>query len=30
MIKKLFTTLYSDENILYFNEGSGDAVFNCI
>ena len=21
--------MYADENILYFNEGSGDAVFNC-
>ena len=29
MIKKLFTTFFEDENILYFNEGSGDAVFNC-
>ena len=29
MIKKLFTALYADENILYFNEDSGDAVFNC-
>ena len=29
MITKLFTALYADENILYFNEGSGDAVFNC-
>ena len=28
MIKKLFTALYEDENILYFNEDSGDAVFN--
>ena len=25
---KLFTVLYADENILYFNDGSGDAVFN--
>ena len=25
MIKKLFTALYADENILYFNENSGDA-----
>ena len=23
MIKKLFTSLYADENILYFDEGSG-------
>ena len=28
MIKKLFTALYADENILYFNVDSGDAVFN--
>ena len=29
MIKKLFTSLYADENILYFNEDSGNVVFNC-
>ena len=29
MIKKHFTDLYADENILYFNEGSGNAIFNC-
>ena len=29
MIKKLFTDLYADENVLYFNEGSGDAIFSC-
>ena len=29
MIKNIFNTLYADENILYLNEGSGDAVFNC-
>ena len=29
MIKKLFTSLYADENILYFHEGSGDVIFNC-
>ena len=29
MISKLFTALYADENILYFNEGSDDAVFSC-
>ena len=29
MIKKLFTALYADENILYFDEGSGDVVFKC-
>ena len=29
MIKELFTALYSDENILYFNEDSGNVVFSC-
>ena len=29
MIKKLFTALYADENILYFNEDSGNVLFNC-
>ena len=29
MIKKLFTALYADENILYFNEVSGNDAFNC-
>ena len=28
MIKKIFTALYADENIPYFNEDSGDVVFN--
>ena len=28
MVKKRFTTLHADENILYFNEDSGNAVFN--
>ena len=28
LINKLFTALYTDQNILYFNEDSGDAVFN--
>ena len=28
MIKKLFTVLYVDENILYFNEDSSNVVFN--
>ena len=28
MIEKRFTGLYADENILYFNEGSGNAIFN--
>ena len=29
MIKKNFNTLYADENILFFNESSNDAVFHC-
>ena len=29
MIKKLFTYLYVDEKILYFNEDSSNVVFNC-
>ena len=29
MIKKLFTAFYADENILYFNEDSGEVVFYC-
>ena len=29
MIKKLFTDLHYDEKILYLNEGSSNAVFNC-
>ena len=29
MIKKIFTALYADENILYFNEDSGSVVYNC-
>ena len=28
MIKKLYTDLYADENILYFNEDSGNVVFS--
>ena len=28
MIKNLFTALYADENILYFDEDSGNIVFN--
>ena len=28
MIKKLFTALYADENILHFNEDYGNAAFN--
>ena len=27
MIKKLFTALYADDNILYFNEDSGNPYF---
>ena len=29
MIKKLFTTFYADDNILYFNEDSGNVAFAC-
>ena len=29
MIKKFFTALYADKNIYYFNEGSGQAVYDC-
>ena len=29
MIKNLSTALYADENTLYFNEDSGNVVFNC-
>ena len=29
MIKKLVTALYEDNNILYFNEVSGEAIFSC-
>ena len=29
IIKKLYTALYADENILYFNENSGNVVFSC-
>ena len=29
MIKKLCTASYADENILYFNEDSGNVLFNC-
>ena len=29
MIKKLFTALYADENILNFDEDFGNVVFNC-
>ena len=29
MIKELFTALYTDENILYFNKHSSNVVFSC-
>ena len=29
MIKKLFTDLYADENILYFDDNFGNVLFNC-
>ena len=29
MVKKLFTALYADDNILYFIENSGNALFPC-
>ena len=29
MIKELYTALYRDENILYFNKGSGNIIFSC-
>ena len=29
MIKELFNVLYGNENILYFNEISGDSIFTC-
>ena len=29
MIKNLFTAFYVVDNILYFNEDSGDAIFSC-
>ena len=29
MIKKPFTALCADKNILYFNEDSGNVIFNC-
>ena len=29
MIKKLYSALYADENILYFNEDFGNLVFSC-
>ena len=29
MIKRLFTALYADENILYYDEDSGNVAFIC-
>ena len=29
MIKKLFTVLHTDENVIYFDEDFGNLVFNC-
>ena len=29
MIKKLYTALYADENIIYFKENFGNVVFSC-
>ena len=29
MIQKLYTALYTGENILYFNEDSGNIIFSC-
>ena len=29
MIKELFTALYANENIIYFNEDYGSVVFSC-
>ena len=29
MIKGLYNALYADENILYFNQDSGNLVFSC-
>ena len=29
MIRKFFTSLYADENILYFNEDSGNVITFC-
>ena len=29
MIKKLYTALYGDENIPYFDKDSGNVVFSC-
>ena len=29
MIKELFFVLYTNENLLYFNEDSGNVIFSC-
>ena len=29
MIQELYTALHADENILYFNEDSGNVIFSC-
>ena len=29
MIKEIYAALYADENILYFNDDSGNVVFSC-
>ena len=29
IIKKLYAALYTNENILYFNEDSGSVIFSC-
>ena len=29
MVEKLCTALYADENLLYFDEDSGNVVFSC-
>ena len=29
MIKEIFTALYTDENVLYFNEDSINVIFSC-
>ena len=29
MIKNLYTDLYADDGLLFFNEDSGDVTFSC-
>ena len=29
MIKKVINALYADDNIFYFNEKTGNAIFSC-